>query len=84
MEDYLNNLKNLRACYEKFQFNEIMSLNNQELRALCSEERLNVIRDLTSEKLLTNNLINERIKILHERERANIQNRRDYLDKKFN
>ena len=84
MEDYLNNLNNLKACYEKFQFNEIMSLSNQELRTLCTEERLHVIRDLTSEKLLTNNLINERIRILHDRESANVQRRREFLDKKFN
>lgn len=83
MEDYLNNLNDLKACYERVPFNQVMSLENDQLKNLCLQERLKVIRDITSDKLLTTNLINERIRILHERENARIQSRREVLDKKF-
>jgi hypothetical protein len=83
MEDYLNNLNSLKACYEKQSFEQVMSLSKDEIRTLCVEERLKVIRDLTSDRLLTSNIIHERIRILQDRENAKVQNRREALDKKF-
>lgn len=83
MEDYLNKVNNLKACYEKHSYEQVMAMNNQELRALCSEERLQVIRDLFSDRLTTSSLIPERFRILNERENAKVQNRRDFLDKRF-
>ena len=83
MEEYLKNLNSLKSCYEKHSYEQVIALDNDEVKKLCLEERVKVIRDLTSERLLTSNLIQERIKILHDRESAKVQSRRDVLDKKF-
>lgn len=83
MENYLNNLSNLKACYERNSFEQVMTMNKEQIRTLCLDEKIKVIRDVTSDRLLASNLITERIIVLHDRENDKIKARRELLDKKF-
>ena len=83
MEEYLNRLNNLKTCYSQYSFEQVMAMENTQIQTLCLEERVQVIRDITSDRLVASNLVNERIRILHDRENQKVQSRREYLDKKF-
>jgi hypothetical protein len=81
MENYLDELHELKKCYEKYSFEEVMKLN--KLKYLCSDQKVKVITNLFGEDLLMSNLIKERINILHQREKEKIDKRREFLDNKF-
>ena len=83
MENYLENINNLKACYQQYSFDQVMNMKKEEIRYLCINEKIKTIRNITSDSLLTSNLIHERIRILHDREKKNVEKRRELLDKKF-
>ena len=83
MENYLNLTNALKSCYEKYNYDQVLKLESKDLKFLCLSERKNVIDVIMSDKLTATLLVNERLRILHERENQKVKDRREYLDKIF-
>ena len=62
MELYYKNLYSLKECFQNYKFEDIMSLENKEIRYLCAEQKQKVILQLFSQDFSNINIINERLK----------------------
>jgi len=83
MEQFLNTVHSAKACFEKHNLNAVMNMNTEEAKHLCFQERKNLAAVLMSDKLLTTNLIKERLNVIHENRNVQAEARKQFLDAKL-
>lgn len=80
MEDFLNQLHKTKQCFEQRNLDELMKLTNDDKRLVCIEDKIKLAKLVFSNKLNTYNLIDERISILKERKKSELDSRRKFID----
>lgn len=80
MEEFLNAYNKTKTCFESKNLGSLMGQDPVQTRHECFNEKKELIGILMSDKLLTTNLINERLNILTERTNKIAQTRRSFLD----
>ena len=78
MENLINSYNALASCFQRISLEEVKTMNYDQHRSLCYNEKLNFI---TALKVIDMNLIiKERLEILHKRKLQEIENKKLFLD----
>ena len=78
MESTIRNLHSLKDC---FSTQDLNSMENSDLRRVCLQERISLIESINN--LNTKAIIHERVEILREKRKREIELRREFLNSYF-
>ena len=81
MEDLIRNFNSVKECYDKQSVEGLLNSNDNELKRVCLQDRINFIESLN--KIDTKTIINERLEIKKVKDHEKADKRREFLNSVF-